>query len=164
MSGSSADLLAQAWDLTKLPECRISAKQWNTVAAWSWDTQTEACTICKGEITDTCIECRSATNRSTNIVKQDDTSNRDHRSARDETRAHSGEEAGEADGSRLPSVSGSSVMASQCGFDAADTCPIVWGACSHVFHSHCISRWLQWRQHCPLCDQEWLVAKTTENN
>ena len=34
----------------------------------------------------------------------------------------------------------------------------VWGQCSHVFHMHCILKWLnsqQVQQQCPMCRQEW---------
>lgn len=39
-----------------------------------------------------------------------------------------------------------------------DDCPIVWGQCSHVFHMHCILKWLNSQpihQQCPMCRQEW---------
>ncbi|XP_077989350.1 anaphase-promoting complex subunit 11 [Glandiceps talaboti] len=39
-----------------------------------------------------------------------------------------------------------------------DDCPLVWGQCSHVFHMHCILKWLnsqQVHQQCPMCRQEW---------
>nr|XP_054755915.1 anaphase-promoting complex subunit 11-like [Lytechinus pictus] len=39
-----------------------------------------------------------------------------------------------------------------------DDCPLVWGQCSHVFHMHCILKWLnsqQVHQLCPMCRQEW---------
>lgn len=39
-----------------------------------------------------------------------------------------------------------------------DDCPLVWGACSHCFHMHCIVKWLnsqQLNQHCPMCRQNW---------
>ncbi|GJQ15701.1 hypothetical protein GpartN1_g7492.t1 [Galdieria partita] len=36
-----------------------------------------------------------------------------------------------------------------------DDCPIVWGPCEHSFHLHCILKWLNSRQHCPLCRREW---------
>ena len=39
-----------------------------------------------------------------------------------------------------------------------DDCPLVWGACSHCFHLHCITKWLnaQQAQHlCPMCRQDW---------
>ena len=34
----------------------------------------------------------------------------------------------------------------------------VWGRCSHVFHMHCILKWLNSQLHqqlCPMCRQEW---------
>ena len=39
-----------------------------------------------------------------------------------------------------------------------DDCPLVWGRCTHVFHMHCILKWLnsqQLQQLCPMCRQEW---------
>ncbi|XP_058119724.1 anaphase-promoting complex subunit 11 [Anopheles ziemanni] len=38
-----------------------------------------------------------------------------------------------------------------------DDCPLVWGACSHCFHMHCIVKWLnsQANQQCPMCRQAW---------
>ncbi|RUS81529.1 hypothetical protein EGW08_010699, partial [Elysia chlorotica] len=39
-----------------------------------------------------------------------------------------------------------------------DDCPLVWGQCSHVFHMHCIVKWLQSQSTnspCPMCRQEW---------
>nr|XP_058958007.1 anaphase-promoting complex subunit 11-like isoform X1 [Pocillopora verrucosa] len=39
-----------------------------------------------------------------------------------------------------------------------DDCPLVWGRCSHVFHMHCILKWLNSQLHqqlCPMCRQEW---------
>ena len=39
-----------------------------------------------------------------------------------------------------------------------DACPIVWGKCSHVFHGHCILKWLRTehsRGQCPMDRQTW---------
>lgn len=36
-----------------------------------------------------------------------------------------------------------------------DDCPVVWGACSHCFHMHCIVKWLNTQQACPLCRAAW---------
>jgi len=39
-----------------------------------------------------------------------------------------------------------------------DDCPIVWGECSHIFHMHCIMKWLEKQpddQRCPMCRAEW---------
>eukprot|EP01091_Cochliopodium_minus_P016247 TRINITY_DN602_c1_g1_i1.p1 TRINITY_DN602_c1_g1~~TRINITY_DN602_c1_g1_i1.p1 ORF type:complete len:101 (-),score=18.67 TRINITY_DN602_c1_g1_i1:92-394(-) len=34
-------------------------------------------------------------------------------------------------------------------------CTIAWGGCGHVFHFHCISKWLQRQDNCPICNQNW---------
>lgn len=39
--------------------------------------------------------------------------------------------------------------------DVDENCSIAWGKCSHVFHMHCISRWLNTRQVCPLDNRSW---------
>jgi anaphase-promoting complex subunit 11 len=38
---------------------------------------------------------------------------------------------------------------------AGDDCPLVWGECTHCFHLHCIMKWLQSQQQCPMCRKEW---------
>lgn len=30
--------------------------------------------------------------------------------------------------------------------------------CAHVYHGHCIRRWIRKRRVCPLCNQEWVVS------
>eukprot|EP01068_Selenidium_serpulae_P007710 Selendium_serpulae@DN4785_c0_g1_i1.p1 len=41
----------------------------------------------------------------------------------------------------------------------SDRCEVAWGRCSHAFHFHCISRWLEQRNVCPLDNQPWVMTK-----
>lgn len=40
-----------------------------------------------------------------------------------------------------------------------DDCPLIWGACKHAFHLHCIMKWLESKKdqapECPLCRRPW---------
>lgn len=40
-----------------------------------------------------------------------------------------------------------------------ENCSIAWGKCSHVFHMHCISKWLNTREVCPLDNRHWEFKK-----
>ncbi|GAA98723.1 uncharacterized protein L969DRAFT_84563 [Mixia osmundae IAM 14324] len=42
-----------------------------------------------------------------------------------------------------------------------DECPLMWGECSHVFHMHCILKWLstdQSKKQCPMDRTTWVTA------
>ncbi|KAL7235513.1 hypothetical protein ACSBR1_018915 [Camellia fascicularis] len=39
-----------------------------------------------------------------------------------------------------------------------DDCPLIWGACNHAFHLHCILKWVNSQTpqaQCPMCRGEW---------
>ena len=38
-----------------------------------------------------------------------------------------------------------------------DGCPLIWGECSHVFHLHCLLKWLESgdKEECPMDRQPW---------
>lgn len=53
----------------------------------------------------------------------------------------------------------------QNGIVADDGCSISWGKCGHAFHTHCIGRWLNSRNICPLDTQPWVYeTKKDEQN
>jgi len=81
-------------------------KQWNAVAAWSWDLRVDNCAICRNHIMDLCLECQA-----------------DPQNAR------------------------------------ASECVVTWGICNHAFHSHCINKWLETRNVCPLDNRPWHKLK-----
>ena len=40
---------------------------------------------------------------------------------------------------------------------------VVWGECNHVFHKHCIDKWLgSNKENCPMCRQKWVEQKEGE--
>ncbi|KAF6742868.1 anaphase-promoting complex subunit 11 [Ephemerocybe angulata] len=42
-----------------------------------------------------------------------------------------------------------------------DDCPLIYGECTHVFHMHCMLKWLERpssKQQCPMDRREWKVA------
>ncbi|WVQ82595.1 hypothetical protein IAT38_004725 [Cryptococcus sp. DSM 104549] len=39
-----------------------------------------------------------------------------------------------------------------------DDCPLIWGRCTHVFHMHCLLKWLETessKQQCPMDRRPW---------
>ncbi|GAA5886750.1 hypothetical protein JCM16303_003301 [Sporobolomyces ruberrimus] len=44
-----------------------------------------------------------------------------------------------------------------------DSCPPIWGECTHVFHMHCLLKWLATessKQQCPMDRRPWVTAGT----
>ncbi|KAJ8593310.1 anaphase-promoting complex subunit Apc11 [Rhizopogon salebrosus TDB-379] len=47
-----------------------------------------------------------------------------------------------------------------------DDCPLIWGECSHVFHMHCLLKWLGTvasKQQCPMDRRAWVTAERKAN-
>lgn len=42
-----------------------------------------------------------------------------------------------------------------CQKSGSSDCTPSWGMCSHTFHTHCLQKWIQRTQTCPLCSQQW---------
>ncbi len=48
-------------------------------------------------------------------------------------------------------------MCIECQSSAESTkCRSSWGKCGHAFHKHCINRWLNTKNVCPLDTQVWI--------
>jgi len=45
------------------------------------------------------------------------------------------------------------------GSQQSGECHVAWGTCNHAFHFHCISRWLNTRNVCPLDNLQWDFQK-----
>jgi len=47
-----------------------------------------------------------------------------------------------------------------------DDCPLIWGECTHVFHMHCLLKWLGTsgsKQQCPMDRRPWVNAEQRAN-
>ncbi|KAI5118883.1 hypothetical protein M0805_003558 [Coniferiporia weirii] len=43
-----------------------------------------------------------------------------------------------------------------------DDCPLIWGECTHVFHMHCLLKWIGTtasKQQCPMDRRPWVTAE-----
>ncbi|KAJ1310660.1 hypothetical protein OPQ81_009190 [Rhizoctonia solani] len=43
-----------------------------------------------------------------------------------------------------------------------DDCPLIWGQCTHVFHMHCLIKWIEQpasKQQCPMDRRPWVTAE-----
>merc|ERR1711939_433839 len=46
-----------------------------------------------------------------------------------------------------------------------DACPLIWGECTHVFHMHCLLKWLSTessKQQCPMDRRPWVTQASTK--
>jgi hypothetical protein len=39
-------------------------------------------------------------------------------------------------------------------------CAIIRGDCGHIFHDHCMNKWIKRRQNCPFCNSIWKKQET----
>ncbi|GAA5902584.1 anaphase promoting complex subunit 11 [Sporobolomyces salmoneus] len=48
-----------------------------------------------------------------------------------------------------------------------DACPPIWGECTHVFHMHCLLKWLATdssKQQCPMDRRPWVTAASATSS
>lgn len=86
----------------KLAAEDIEVKRWSSRTLWAWDAATDACSLCRNDIHNFCIECQARQIKVQN-----------------------------------------------------DQCAVVYGTCLHQFHYHCIKKWLNTRDICPLDNRKW---------
>jgi E3 ubiquitin-protein ligase RBX1 len=157
--------------------CSITAKYWDTVAVWSWDVQTKVCAICKGNLADQCISCQAqgpqasvavaakpagppaaAPLAAVNHAVTHGTSPTGAGSVNSDPHAAASSPGRPGPSTTAPKHSTPATLA-----DLNDKCCVAWGTCGHVFHYHCVSRWLQMRSMCPVCGRQWQLHKITSN-
>ncbi|SYZ64348.1 RING-H2_zinc_finger/Anaphase-promoting_complex_subunit_11_RING-H2_finger/Ring_finger_domain_containing_protein (plasmid) [Leishmania braziliensis MHOM/BR/75/M2904] len=142
--------------------CRITAQQWDTVAVWSWDVQTRACAICKNNLADHCINCLAKAPPSSTSAAAATTLSY---TASIVPESSAGRSIGRASAAQTPppptTIAKHSTLAIPA--DLSDRCCVAWGACGHVYHYHCISRWIQMRSMCPVCGRQWQLHKISSN-
>ncbi|CCW71697.1 unnamed protein product [Phytomonas sp. Hart1] len=121
----------------KLPLCRITPKEWFAVARWSWDVPEESCMICKCALVEACVECQA---RGMVISAPLSSHSNSHHDFDSYLRSSSS-----------PLMEG-------------EDCRIALGCCNHVFHDHCLSRWLVQNTVCPVCTKKWKLLELTSND
>ena len=143
--------------------CAITANQWDTVAVWSWDVQTKVCAICKGNLADQCISCQAQGPRAL-AAKQPTPPAATATQANAAVARATGPSTTDSGTSPGPTTTAALRHATPATLaDLNDKCCVVWGTCGHVFHYHCVSRWLQMRSMCPVCGRQWQLHKITSN-
>lgn len=57
-------------------------------------------------------------------------------------------------------------MCMDCIASQADitACSVVVGTCNHIYHLHCMSQWTKKKNTCPLCGNDWEIAKLQGNS
>ncbi|KAG5508937.1 hypothetical protein GH5_06153 [Leishmania sp. Ghana 2012 LV757] len=169
---ANSDGDASSVAISRIP-CKITAQQWDTVAVWCWDVQTRVCAICKTNLADHCINCLAkAPSSSTSVEAASASAITREQPVFSSSHIASTVPAasGERSTSRLTPASTSPPPATTAKHsthprlaDLSGKCCVAWGTCGHVYHYHCVSRWLQMRTMCPVCGGQWQLHKITSN-
>ncbi|KAK6939374.1 Anaphase-promoting complex subunit 11, RING-H2 finger [Dillenia turbinata] len=109
--------------------------RWHAVASWTWDAQDETCGICRMAFDGCCPDCK--------LPGDDCPLSKSRTSPSDDD---------------WEFISSSAILPVLLLAVVWFEGQIVWGACNHSFHLHCILKWVNSQTpqaHCPMCRREW---------
>lgn len=104
-------------------------KKWSPVFMWSWDVESDTCSICRGNLNELCLECQTKPTNGECTIAWGVCNVCLNFSF-----------------SHLFSLSQTQPLMS---FDVF-VCVFFFFLQQHAFHFHCISQWLKQRKNCPL--------------
>ncbi|KAE8711324.1 Anaphase-promoting complex subunit 11 [Hibiscus syriacus] len=133
--------------------------RWHAVASWTWDAQDETCGICRMAFDGCCSDCKLPGDDcplSKPLVRVVIFGNTVMIVCHNVDSLFSSLKEFLADAmpfnSSYLSVPNTVSWIHECSLF------MVWGACNHAFHLHCILKWVNSQTsqaHCPMCRREW---------
>jgi len=103
--------------------------RWHAIAAWHWDVHEDSCGICRMQFDTYCVDCKKP-----------------------------GDECPPSAFIFPSRISCKRKAIRKRLSNPLSPSPPVWGKCNHIFHLHCILKWIQQQgaeAHCPMCRQPW---------
>uniref|UniRef100_A0A8R1U4Q7 RING-type domain-containing protein n=1 Tax=Pristionchus pacificus TaxID=54126 RepID=A0A8R1U4Q7_PRIPA len=142
----------------------FSLKRWNACAVWTWDVECDTCAICRLQLMEECLRCQADATKGPERDPPPPVVTKAGRVTRvANNHLIINETPSPPPPSSTPSSTSSSMAAtagsSSTSPSASGECVVVWGDCSHSFHNCCMAQWVKQNARCPLCQQDWAVAR-----